>query len=387
MNILRKFALFVFSLLLFIALPLNTLAWTTKQSLMDREVILGWLKEGKVYDNIADSVAQIAEDNLNKTDENQPVDGQSQEDAGQMPDTATLIKAAKTALPPNVLQENVEAVINSSYDWLEGKTDTIVLNLDLSDEKKAFIDALGNEAIVRAASLPTCTAEQVSDFDPLSSECIPSGTNVAAQADKIKNELASSKDFIPDTSITSADLTVGEEGSKKLISEQFETIPGAFKNAQNSALIMTIAVAIFCVAVFLLGKNRKSGLKINAWIFGLAGIWALVLGLVFRLGNTALANAVVNNSDANIGSSAISALLAQITGTLFQWHVIIGGAYVVVAILCIVAMKLMNKNSAPKTPDVPLEEKPKTKTTQSPKPVASVKAQPTKPPKRQNLIQ
>lgn len=389
MNVLRKIALFVFSLLLFIALPLHTLAWTTKQSLMDRAVMLNWLKEGKVYDNIADTAAQLAEDSLTKKDESQTIEGENQDGGGRMPNSATLIKAAKIALPPNVLQENVEAVINSMYDWLEGKTNTIVLNLDLSAEKKAFIDALGNEAITRAASLPTCTAEQVGDFDPLSSDCIPSGTNVAAQAEKIKSELASSKDFLADTNITSADLTVGEEGSKKLISDEFNALPKNFKNAQSSALAMTISLVILGILIFFLGKTRRSGLKINAWLFGLAGAWALLLGLVFKLGNSSLVSMIVKNSDASIGSSAIAALLAQITGTLFKWHMIIGIAYASITVTCILGIKITGKNKEPKATDTSLEEKPQAQQPQPIKPKTTPSAPKKQPvvPKRNNLVQ
>lgn len=372
MNILRKFALFVFSLLLIIALPLNTLAWSTTQSLMDRNVILGWLKEGKVYDNIADTAAKLAEDSLAANNDDQPQEGENQETNSQMPDANTLIKAARVALPPNVLQQNVEAIINSSYDWLEGKTDTIVLNLDLSEEKTAFIDALGNEAISRAASLPTCTVDQSGDFDPLSSDCIPSGTDVAAQAEKIKNELANSKDFLPDTNITGTDLTVGEEGSKKLISDQFNMAPSAFKNAKNSTLVSMASIFILGIIVFLLSKTRRGGLKINAWLFGLAGAWALLLGALFKVGNSTIVNQITNDTDGSLGFSAITALIAEITGTLFKWHMIIGGAYVAVAVACIIAIKIINSRgniskapaAAPKqetpTPVEPITEKPRT---------------------------
>lgn len=392
MDILRKFALFVFSLLLFIALPIHTLAWTTKQSVMDRNVLLGWLKEGEVYDNIADTAAQLAEDSLAKKDDTQPTEGDVQQDnSGQMPDSATLIKAAKVALPPNVLQENVEAIINAMYDWLEGKTETIVLNLDLTDEKKAFIDALGNEAIARAASLPTCTAEQAGDFDPLSSNCIPSGTNIAAQAEKIKNELANSKDFLPDTNITGEDLTVGEEGAKNLLTEEFKAIPQAYRDAQNSSFIMTVSLLVFAVLIFFLGKTRRSGLKINAWLFGLAGIWALVVGSVFKLGNSMLTSSLVENSDVSLGATAVSSLLGQITGTIFKWHMVVGIAYIAVAVLCIMVITLMGKNKDTKSPNTkpdtkaqsptPEQSAPKTKTTQS-----TPKKQPVTP-KRNNLVQ
>lgn len=366
MNALRKIGLFIFGLLLFITLPLNTLVWTTRQTLFDRQVLIGWLDKGKVYDNIADSAAQLAEDSLANKDTTEPqLEGES---SGQMPDTATLIKAAKVALPPSVLKQNVESILNSAYDWLEGKTDTIVLNLDLSDEKAAFVNALGDEAIARAASLPTCTEQLPSDFDPLSSTCIPSGVNVSAGAEKIKNELATSKDFFPDTNITGEDFTVGEEGSKQLLSEAFSGAPQAFGYVRDMAYVVAALLVIYAVAIFFLGKTRRSGLKVNAWLFGLAGVWALILGGLFKVSNNyAVNNLTKENSGANIGQSLADPLINQITGTLFTWHMILGGAYLAVTVLCIIAMKMVkgktNKNTSTPVQNPPVEPK----TTQVPK--------------------
>lgn len=381
MNILRKIALFFISLALFITLPLHTFIWTTRQTLLDRTVILGWLKEGKVYDNIADTLANIAEDSLKNKDETQQNGDAPADGGGNMPDTATLVKAAKVAFPPNILQQNVEAVINSMYNWLEGKTDTIVLNLDFSAQKKVFIDALGNEAITRAASLPTCTTQLTTDFDPLSSDCIPSGVNVAAQAEKIKSELSNSKDFLPDTNISSADLTVGDATNKKLISEQFNFAPKAFKNARDSAYIATGSIAVLALLVFLLGITRRSGLKINAWLFGLAGLWALMLGVVFKLGNSAIVEQIAKNAQTNVGDAAAGTLISQIASTLFTWHMVIGGAYVGVSVFCIIGMKLMKKkdNPTPVAPEKPSIAPAESKAAQKAKPTAVKAQQPVKP--------
>jgi hypothetical protein len=387
MNTLRKIALFFIGLALFISLPLNTLVWTTRQTILERQVVLGWLKQGKVYDNIADTAAKIAEDTL-KNKENNPDQGMqngNQDGGGSMPDAATLVKAAKVALPPNVLQQNVEAIINGAYDWLDGKTETVVVNLDLTDEKKAFIDALGNEAISRAASLPACTQQQTSDFDPLSSNCIPSGVNVAAQANKIKEELASSKDFLPDTNITSEDLKVGDEGNKQLISDAFSPAKKVYGYGRDLAYVATAILAIDAVLIFFLGKTRRSGLKVNAWIFGLAGGWALLIGALLKALNSSIVNnALSRTGDASIGNSLVGPLATQILSSLSKWNLVIGGAYASVAIICITSVKLMKKGSGPTA-----EEKPKPSapvaTSQASKPDKTVPEAPK--PKKPNLVQ
>lgn len=366
MNALRKIGLFIFGLLLFITLPLNTFVWTTRQTLLDRQILIGWLDKGKVYDNIADAAAQIAEDSLANRDPNEPqTEGES---SGQMPDTATLINAAKVALPPSVIKQNVETILNSAYDWLEGKTDTIVLNLDLNDEKTAFVNALGDEAIARAASLPTCTEQLPSDFDPLSSACIPSGANVSGGADKIKNELFANKDFFPETTITGADFTVGEEGNKRLLTDALSGAPKAFGYVRDMAYVITALLVIYAVAIFFLGKTRRSGLKVNAWLFGLAGVWALILGGLFKISNNyAVNNLTSENNSANIGQSLADPLINQITGTLFTWHATIGGAYLVVAVLCIIAMKFMKVKTIKDTPTPPRTPSNEPKTPLAPK--------------------
>ena len=397
MNILRKSTLFLVGLLLTIALPVNTLFWTTRQTVMNRDTIIGWMKEGKVYENIADTAAKIAEDSLsNKKDASLNPDGKPlNDDTGSMPNTATLIRAAKVALPPNVLEADVDIILNSAYDWIEGKTDTIVLNLDLSDEKTAFVNALGDEAISRAASLPTCTAPLDTDFDPLSSSCIPSGVNVGSQVEKIKNDLSASADFLPDTLITSTDITVGDANNKKLLSEEFSVAPKIYKQAKNSAYLSAGVVAMLGLFVFLLGKTRRSSLKINAWLFGLAGSWALLLGMALKLSDNFVVDAMINKDGSTVLSSSFAApLISQITSTLLKWHMVIGGAYLGVAIICIVAARSMNKKDR-SVDEANVSAVLKSSKLDKPKPAAKPrdditttrKPQQTKIPNRQNLIQ
>lgn len=344
MNIIRKIALSLAGLLLLIALPLHTFIWTSRQTILNRPTVLSWLKDGKVYDNAADVAAVIARDNIKDKDSQT-----GEENKESAPDTETLVKAAKVALPPNTLQQNSEIFINSMYDWVEGKTSAVVMNIDLSREKVAFIEALGDEAVNRAASLQTCTTPLDGDFDPLASSCIPAGVNVAAQIENFKNELKNNKDFFPDTTFTGEDLKVGVDGGeKKVIWEAYGNIPNDYKQFRVSAFEMSGVLVILALAVYFLGKTRRTGLKVNAWIFGLVGTLTLLIGLALRFGSSSiLENVLSRRDDIDAASMAILTLSTQIAKSFYTWYFILGAAYLAVVIICVFSL-VSSKRSKPK---------------------------------------
>ena len=172
----------------------------------------------------------------------------------------------------------------------------------------------------------------------------------------------------------------------------------SYKQAKNSAYEVTGLVAVLAVLVFFLGKTRRSGLRVNAWLFGLAGAWALILGAAFKFGSESLINLAVQNTNndasANtLGNVAVASAFNQVTTTLFKWHMIVGGSYVVVMVACVVLRKISKKkDGADKEAGKPVapvatDSSPKTPTENIKKPAPAPKPQPQKPVKKTTLVQ
>lgn len=353
MNTLRKIFLFLivlgFSGLLF----LNSFVWVGRQTVMDRNVTESWLEEGKVYDNFVGELAKTVEKEQAKK---HGVEGEESE--GNV-DVAALTRAAKSAFPPAVLQENVESILDSAYDWLEGKTDKLVFNLDLAEEKVAFVEALGNEAITKLSSLPTCTNEQVSeDFDPFSATCLPSGTDINSHIAKLKTEISGSEGVLPDTSLVSDDIKVKVDGEEKTLDEAFSDAPRWYGWFKSSPLILSALILINAGLIVLLSRPNRNGFKKLAWLFGSVGGVLMLLGITSVLigGQLNKDSFKSDGGQEGIADNLLVPLVKQVSSSISTWNMIIGGSYLLIAVICIVIYIVMKKKS-PETTTAKVEDK------------------------------
>lgn len=339
MQILRKIFLILFVPLLLILLPLQAVSWTIGQTVMERTIIKSWLKEGAVYDNIIETVSKIANESMNQSDPNI-----NQQQDKSMPDVSTIATAAKKALPANVLQDNTEQVLDGAYDWLEGKTPTIKLNLNLDDEKKNFLAALQEQGVARTASLPSCPlGTDSTDFDPFTAQCLPANVNSVEATQKIISKLSTDESFFPDTNITGEDLKV--DGGQKLFESAFSYIPGNFQLAKKSTLIISVIVAVLSLLIIFLGKTRKTGFKILAWIYGLSAIGPLALALANKsLSNLLVKQVTTNTSDTKDTTQLISPLINVVSNNLLKWQLVFGLIYLGVTIVCIILALVIRKS-------------------------------------------
>lgn len=345
MNTLRKIVLSLLVFGLGWLLFLNSSALVARQTILDRSVTKSWLSEGKVYDNFVDELAKLVEKQQSEKS------GPSSAESDSKIDTAALTRAAKAAFPPDVLQENVETVLTSAYDWLEGKTDKLVFSLDLADEKATFVEALGNEASSKLSSLPACTNEQISeDFDPFSASCLPTGTDINAQVAQLKNEVASSDSILPDTSLSSEDIKVNIDGEQQTIDQAFSEAPRWYGWFKSSPLLLGCLILINGVLIFLLSRPKLNGLKKLAWTFGPVGIALLLFGSAGKLMAAQLAEhpTRIGGGGDGIAENMLGPLAAKVGSSISTWNLVIGGVYLFIAAICLTIYLILKK----KNPDV-----------------------------------
>ncbi len=325
---------------------------------MDRNVVENWLSEGKVYDNFVGELA--------KTVEKQQANSRGASDSGSDTnvDVAALTRAAKVAFPPEVLKKNVELVLGGSYDWLENKTDKLVINLDLAQEKLAFIDALGSEAATKLTTLPACPAGTSAEgIDLFSATCLPTGTDINAEVVKLKTELANSKEVLPDTSLSADDIKVNVDGKDKTLGEAFANAPIWYGWLKSSPLILTALVLVGGGLIVLLSRPKINGLKKLAWLFGPVGAVLLILGTTSTLLSNQLGNGSfkLDGGQEGIADNLLVPFVKQVSASVSAWNMIIGGAYLVIAAACIVIYAVHKKKDAEpaKEPEEKIEVEPK----------------------------
>lgn len=319
-------------------------------TILDREVTKGWLDKSSVYNNFVDELADLVREDQDNRGGEKP-DGSF--------DTSAIARAAKEAFPPKTLQRNVEAVLDGTYDWLEQKTSVLVFNLDFSLEKKIFIDAMGTEGLAKISSLPTCqNGESSEDFDPFSATCLPAGTNASSLMDSFKAEIANSESVLPDTTLNSSDITVDQDGEKKPIDAAFSDAPVWYGYLASSPIAIAILVLVNSVLIVLLSKPKVRGFKTLGWFFGINGGLIALFGLLnILLKETIVKSAMGNNGEKGIAENILFPVVKEVSASIGIWNMIIGGAYVALAVGLAILYKKLNKNDPETSPPAPEEKK------------------------------
>lgn len=384
MNFLRKFTLFLVSSAFLGLLFLVAGVWTLRQTVMDRTVVKSWLAESGVYDGFIDQAARIAKEQTSKQAEAAP--------EGENFDPTVFVAAAQSAFPPNVLRENVEKVLDGTYDWLEGRTDSLRFTLDLSEERRIFIDSLGSQAMTRVAGLPACTEGiGTENFDPFQAACAPTGFDAAAQIENLKTELAANPDFFGDPVITESDVKINNESpaagntsqTQKSPGEVFKEAPRWYGYAKLSPVALSLLAVLNAVFIWLLSRPHKTVLKKLGGLFLSASIALAISGAGSRLLMNWLSNGGLKmEGDANgVAEAVILPLIREVNRSLAWWSFVFAGLYAAVAIVLLaiwfsVRHHRASSPLAAEEPAPPINDS----SGKNAKPIASIKAEkPTAP--------
>jgi len=234
------------------------------------------LGKSTVYDHIVESVlSQVKQD----------TDLQAQQ-GGEQPDVplddAAIQSAAKQAFPPELLQRSTETIVDGVYVWLDGDTPTPNFSIDLSGVKQNLANAIGDQALARAQSLPACTRQQVvqldpNNLDPFSLPCVPPGLNFQAERQKIVDEVASSQEFLKDPVVT-ADGWKDQNGVSPF--EHAKKVPDAFQLFKKLPWIFGILGILLAVALVFLHESKRRGLHVISRTVLLTGLVLLAGVLV-----------------------------------------------------------------------------------------------------------
>lgn len=302
MNTLRKLAVGLSAFILLLTLP--ALAWShiAAATVMNRDTVKGWFESSGFYDRITETVLESASQNLEEqSGDSLPVDD---------PQVQAI---AKQAFNSDFLRRSVENVLDGTYAWLEGRADRPEFAVDLSEARQQLADGLGSYAANRGASLPDCSPEQLaalqgSDFDVLTAPCLPPGVDPSIAASEVRQQLLSSEDFLSDTTISSSDLKVTENGREVPLDQaaNLQRAQDAFARARNLPYIFAVIVILATAGIIFLSTDRRAGLRRASITYVTAGV---LLGITY-VGLSALARWASNRTTEAVNDTSAGEALA-----------------------------------------------------------------------------
>ena len=236
--------------------------------------------------------------------------------------------AAATTFSPQFVQQNTEAVLDGTYDWLDGKTPVPDFQIDLTTSKTAFANNVSQLVQQRLAGLPVCTTTaQVENFDPLNATCLPPGVSATSAASTLQSNILSGKGFLDNPVITADSIKNGKD-NQPLFTGKLKSVPDKYRIAKATPLILGSLTVLLALAIVFLSTGRAAGLRHLGFPLLAIGLLLLVFAWgINRVTSQTLAPKIsVNNA---VLQSSLRTLLVDVEQAIDKSYWWFGGGYVV----------------------------------------------------------
>ncbi len=323
-------SLFRFSLLVTMSLAVFNLSFRTPKLIKES------LVETKAYERFVPSVIEA---NKKQPNSSIPLDD---------PEVQAI---ANRAFSPELLQKNTEQFIDANYTWLHGDTYQPRFRIDFSGAKQQFANDIGAYAVRRLERLPVCTTYSPSvTLDAFKATCQPKGLSLEGRDQEIAAEIMSSKDFLPKSIFTAADLPRNSNGDT--ITEQLALAPVWFRLAYGLMWVFGGLTVLLAAGMVYLRPSRRKGWRSLSIAILSDGAFLAVSTLVFgRLlpELTRSFQAQFSGGGADLIMNDVVEHISAASGTLF---INIAIQIAAVGLVMVAVQKIMQ----PRTPFVNLEK-------------------------------
>lgn len=351
MQFLRKAALTAAATLLAITLFTFGLSWSVYMVFHTPNNLKQALKSSGVY---SAAIPALLNDQIKK-------DPQHGTGDGELPITRPEVrKIINDALPPQFLEAQTEQVLDNTYAWLSGKTPELRFSIQLAGAKEKLASGLQQYVLQRLNTLPTCTATDAiangGDLDGFNATCVPAGTDKAAVAAKVRDEILQDE-VLKDTTITAHTI---KNGKGQTLDQQLQNAPTGFRAAKWAVWGGVLAIAAFATAVVFLSATRRGGVRKISVMAIVVGTLSAIFGWLANYGvhKAVHTGGLGMTGDAPLKTQILS-LLDSLTSNLCNWWVVYGLVLVLLGAAALVALHLTQ-----------------------PKDVIDLRTPPTKPPVR-----
>lgn len=335
MHILRTLGRGLLIVLISITLAVWISLSTMYMTVLQRDVVLGWVEKSGAYDNLVSSIVQLM-----------PTEGDDKQFLGE----SAIRTAIERTLTPAFIKQSTESVLNASYDWLEGKSQTITFSIPLNEKRPELQKQIALAVEPQIAALPVCaskfnTATEVT--------CVPQGTSAKAMSEDLARRAVESTDFLKDP------LT--EKTFQEANIPSFELL----RWFMQVALYFVIGLPIFaliCIFLYVLLYDQKIvGLRIAARRIFFSTILTVIMGgLLWGMSRQISLGAF---GDQAIITRIVDPLFHQIASHVGMWLFIFSVSVLLVSgvgwlVAHIIEKRIQQPPKLPQTPPQPPQQLP-----------------------------
>jgi hypothetical protein len=269
----RKGIVYLLSLLLLATLLGTAFSTSVKHTLNRPEKVEKMLAQSKLYDHFVDYTADQAKKSEGDTDKSGSV---------SLGDAAVQA-AARSAFPPELIQQSINTFIDSNYAWLQGKTAVPEFKIDLTAQKETFAQKVGRYVRNYTASLPVCTPAQTAaqmDVDPLAAICRPAKLSPDEAGSQAAERLSTTGDFLSDPVITADSVNPKGNRQDKPYYKKLSKLPHAYRVGTRLPYIFGTLSVLLAIGVVFLALTRRRGLRRLGIVLLIAGVLLIISKLI-----------------------------------------------------------------------------------------------------------
>lgn len=173
-----------------------------------------------------------------------------------------VLDAVSGAFPPKTIESLSANILGGVFGWLEGDTANPEFKIDLTTNKEALANNIGNYVTTRSSGLPVCTLADLqnvsADINIYSAPCRPSLISPELAGQTAKQQVLSDQNFLSDPVITADSIT---KEAKSSPFKSLEPLRLAYSNQRPILWGSVFFVILLATGGVLLAKDRSKALK------------------------------------------------------------------------------------------------------------------------------
>lgn len=270
--------------------------------------------------------------------------------------------AAQTTFSPQFLQTTTNTIIDSIYQWLDGKTATPNFRIDLRTQKNQFANLVAQAAAQKAASLPACTqAVDMASYNVFDASCLPDGVTPSDVSGGTMNTLLNGQGFLDQPVITASNLKTSGS-NQNVFDNQLKKAPSDYRWAKKVPIILGLLTVLVGAAIVFLYADRLRGLRHLGITLLVVGVFMLIFAWALNFGvNKGTTHLNLNNA---AFEKDIKMLITDLIQSIDKNYWFFGGLYAVLGAAAIGAPIYLRRSqpvaATPAETPEPAKKTPKT---------------------------
>ncbi len=277
---------------------------------------------------------------------------QTQNTNSSLPLTDPGVQSAiQSAVPASTVQSSAEQIINSTYNWIDGRVASPNFTIDLTQTKSDIATNLGTYLQQKLAALPVCPAgTELPDNTSaiFSMTCRPAGASISQLVSTAQQE-ALGNGVLKDSSITAAAL---KDPQGQPLTSKFSYVPKLHRDFVLSLYGLPALIVLSALGVTFTSKNKRVGLRRLCLTLLTTGIYSLAIALVTVWLLSHVANSLGSQA---AGLEAVQGKAVKVVELLVadlrKWWFGFGISYVGIGVLGLLALHFNKSKLRPATVD------------------------------------